>query len=156
MPLSLSSQQAIIAAYGRIASGQSVTTGDTSFWRQFGLPPWRQRALIIDRARVLADATRSFNPDTSTGQLSDLYEGTPYSQCGGRCGPAQTDKATVRGRIWFQDSAGRWTMRTYDKQFAWDTSFDTIKRSIRSWRAAMGRKYGLTDPGDDFQDVMIY
>lgn len=156
MPLSPRSQQAILAAFGSIARGVPVTTGDTSFWRHFGLPPWRQRQLIINRAEALAAGSREAQQLGQTGQLSDLWQGTPYAACGGRCGPAETERATVRGRVWFQDSSGRWTMRTYDKQFSWDTDWSTIQRSIRSWRVAMGRKYGLSDAGGDVEDFMIY
>lgn len=153
MPLSDNSRQAILAAYGRLAQGQQTDTGDTSFWRQFGLPPWRQRQLILDRAAALAQgAAEVFSPGFS-GTLADAYAGTDYKLCGNRCGPAETETATVYGKAWFQDNKGRWTMRTYSKQFAWDTSIDTINRSMRSWAAAMSRKYGLS--GGDFEESTL-
>lgn len=163
MPLSDRSRQAIVAAYGQMSVGRSISTGDTDFWRQFGLPPWRQRNLILQRASALMQGSAVASASEWTGGLADIFAGTGYGSQGSRFGPAESLEANVRGRVLFYDPRptqdnpdGTYTYRTYSKSFSWNDSLGDVYDDLQAWKAEMAKKYGIHIEDGDPEGLMIY
>jgi hypothetical protein len=148
MPEPSQQQQAIIAAYGRLTRGQPVRTGDTSFWRQFGLPShyWRLKALSA------ADALRQGSEDAAsgnfTGPLSSIYAGTGFDPATGDGGPAGTGMATVKWKAEFvanvidpDTGQNKVIVKSGVTTLNWGDDLELLQADIDAWAETMEGLY---------------